>query len=123
MAFRCPACGGHALEIGLTLELPYDADWDEITLQLARCSRCGQRALAVYRESRHGALDSETVWHTGYRVSDADFDAVAALLAACPRPTDGACPCAAHQRLGGHRGGRWLGLPADIHVESEFELD
>jgi hypothetical protein len=123
MAFICPACAAPALEIGATLELPYDDLWDEITLQTVTCARCGLRALAVYRESRHGALDSESVWHTGYRVGAADYDSVALALARCPRPADDACGCAAHRHFGGQRAGRWAGLAAaGLAVEAEFEL-
>jgi hypothetical protein len=123
MGFMCPACAAPALEIGATLELPADGDWDEITLQTVICARCGLRALAVYRESRHGALDSEVVWHAGYRVSAADFASVAAAVALCPRPVDEACACAAHRRFGAQRAGRWLGLSeCGVKVLGEFNL-
>jgi hypothetical protein len=123
MAFICPACAAPGLEIGATLELPCDADWDEITLQVVVCARCGLRALAVYREARHGALDSEDVEHAGWRVSAADFEDAAAALALCPRPADSDCTCAAHRRFGAQRAGHWQGLPqSGVTVEAEFEM-
>jgi hypothetical protein len=122
VTFRCPACAAPALEIGATLELPADADWDEITLQVVTCTGCGLRALAVYRESRHGALDSEMVEHAGWRVNAADFASVAAALERCPRPADADCRCAAHARFGGQRAGRWLGLAGSVAVADEFRM-
>lgn len=55
------------------------------TLQVLECAGCGFHALAVYRESRHGALDSEAWRHEGYRVS-------------------GGCQCSTHRRLGQQTG-------------------
>jgi hypothetical protein len=66
--------------------LPADDQWDEIAVQDLRCSSmgCGFRGIAVYEESRRGALDSECVVHTGYGMSSSnivpDMKAVAELI-------------------------------------------
>ncbi len=101
MAFNCPRCDGHAtLKINQTLELPPDARWDEITMQSISCRVCGFAGIAIYEESRHGALDSEIVHHTGYLTTEADTVAIRALLANCPDPGRALCPCPTHRELG-----------------------
>lgn len=124
MPFICPACAAPTLGISATLAVPGDDTWDEITLQVLACGRCGLRALAVYRESRRGALDSEAYWHDGYHVSPADVDRVAADLTLCPRSADEACACAVHRRLGAQRAGRWVDVAGiGVTVESQFRLE
>lgn len=85
MPFRCPSCDQPSLEITQSLELPADDQWDEIALQALKCSAtaCGFTGIAVYEESRRGALDSECVVHTGYAMSSphiADIQRVAELI-------------------------------------------
>lgn len=119
----CPACHSNRLQIELSLELPPDGYEDEITLQVVGCGQCGFTALAVYGESRRGALDSEAWRHEGYRVSETDFRAVWQLMAACPRPEDPHCQCAAHQRLGQQSGYRWDGLgKSGVEILRVFNL-
>ena len=74
MAFQCPSCGGPKLEITFSLELPPSGDDDEITLQTLKCAACDFRGVAVYRESRHGSLDSESWQHDGYPIGDAELE-------------------------------------------------
>ncbi len=72
----CPDCQANPLKITQSLELPSDIRNDEITLQIVHCDECGFHGLAVYQESRRGALDSESWEHEGYRVSEEDFQTV-----------------------------------------------
>jgi hypothetical protein len=111
MPFRCPECLSTSLEIARTIELPPDSRSDEITLQVMECSGCGFRALAVYEESRRGALDSEAWEHCGYQASPASLQSIAAAIEACPAPRDPHCPCPSHRILGRRDAlGRWQGL-------------
>ena len=96
MPFLCPECAQPALEIEASLELPPDAWWDEITLQLVRCARCTFKGAAVYQESRRGALDSEAVDHWGCRLREDAFAAFESAMKVCPDPRSLDCPCAAH---------------------------
>ena len=76
MSFLCPECSSRSLNIILSLELPPDSRSDEITLQTVECSQCGFSGIAVYEESRRGALDSESVDHYSYRVGVDDLRAL-----------------------------------------------
>ena len=76
MALQCPDCTLYTLQTAISIELPPDSRSDEIALQVVRCSQCGFSGLAVYEESRRGALDDESVDHRAYRVS---AEAVAAV--------------------------------------------
>lgn len=111
MAFRCPACSASSLRITLRLELPPDSRWDEIALQMIACDPCGFAGLAVYQESRRGALDSEIVHHDGYRVSAADLARLELEIESCPAPDSASCDCRAHRTLGRcDASGRWDAL-------------
>jgi hypothetical protein len=112
MAFRCPQCAQPGvLEIAASIELPPDSRSDEVTLQVVACQRCGFQGLAVYEESRRGALESETWEHTGYRVEPARLASVVQAIESCPEPDNQACNCMSHRELGGQDGtGRWKGI-------------
>ena len=111
MAFVCPVCWTHgSLEIGMSLALPPDGDWDEISLQVVECSACRFKGAAVYEESRRGALDSETWDHSGYRLDEEDLLALQEAIRQCPKPKDPHCPCSSHRSLGQQVNGRWQGL-------------
>ncbi len=111
MSFRCPACTTHTLAIILRLELPPDSRWDEITLQTLACTRCGFTGVAVYQESRRGALDREIVHHEGFRLAPAEQRRLERALRSCPRPNDRRCECFAHRAFGStNASGRWTGL-------------
>ena len=96
MAFQCPSCRGTTLEITFALELPPSGDDDEITLQTLKCAACDFRGVAVYRESRHGSLDSESWQHDGYPIDDAALEDLDEALLLCPAPRDRRCRCATH---------------------------
>ena len=125
MAFICPQCGGRGtLRITRSLELPADSRSDEIAMQVAMCSEreCGFRALAVYEESRRGALEGEHWEHVGYRVPEDVLARVEALIAACPEPSNAGCDCAAHRALGRTSStGRWM-LPEGVEAGETFPI-
>lgn len=74
MAFLCPDCSNPSLKIIKSLECSPDAVWDEVSLQIILCSKCGFEGAALYRESRRGA--SETAYHTGFRLSEENLGMV-----------------------------------------------
>ena len=111
MPFRCPACSTRSLLILSALEVKPDSRWDEITLQTLGCTQCGFTGVAVYQESRRGALDAEIVHHDGYSVDLADRQRLERAIRHCPTPSDTRCTCFAHRAFGGHdAAGRWKGL-------------
>jgi hypothetical protein len=123
MTLICPDCKAHTLHINHALELPPDGYHDEIRLQLVGCVHCGLKALALYTESRRGSLDSDAWHHEGYRVSEADFRAVAAASQRCPRPSDKQCPCPTHQSLGQISRYPWDGLrQSGLIVQGVFAI-
>jgi hypothetical protein len=112
MPLNCPVCSiDRSLKIVLAMALPPDNRSDDIILQVVRCSQCGFRGLAVYQESRRGALDSESWEHIAYQVPTSDVKAISSVIRSCPAPKDQRCQCAAHLKLGQRdAGGRWCGL-------------
>jgi len=100
MAFECPACGDPKLEISFSLELPPQGDDDEITLETLKCAGCDFYGVAVYRESRHGSLGSESWRHQGYPVEDETLERLYEALLLCPKPRDRRCPCPTHVSFG-----------------------
>jgi hypothetical protein len=123
MPFLCPECSTpRSLKIAAKIELPPDSRSDEITLQIVECSHCHFAGIAVYEESRRGALDSESSSHVGYRVNAKDLRMLKRTIKQCPEPNNPRCECSAHQALGGRDvGGRWNGLQ-EIACEERFEL-
>jgi hypothetical protein len=123
MPFQCPECStSGSLRITSRLELPPDSRSDEITLQIVKCSRCGFAGIAVYQESRRGALDSESVDHTGFRVHTGDWKALERAINRCPRPNKWRCKCAAHHKLSRTDAwGRWNALD-DLRLEGAFQM-
>jgi hypothetical protein len=110
------------LQIRQRIELPPDGRSDEIALQIVRCDRCGFGGIAVYQESRRGALDDESFDHTGYQVSAQDLSQIHRAISRCPKPRDPRCKCASHRSLGSRdASGRWNGL-AGIALGDAFAL-
>lgn len=109
MAFICPNCSRvGALRIVSRIELPPDSRSDEISLQIVSCAQCGFVGIAVYGESRRGALDGESFNHIGYYVEQDDVAKLRRKIKACPTPKDPHCQCPSHRVLG-HKNefGRW----------------
>jgi len=120
--FQCPICHRNQLQIENSLELPPDCAWDEITLQVISCRYCRFRTLAVYKASRRGALDDETVHHYGFFMAPNSVREVAAMLQYCRQPRNARCQCAVHQALGRrNEEGCWLELSEYPH-DGTFDL-
>ena len=111
MPFFCPDCETSNLAIWLSIELPPDSWWDEISLQIVECSRCGFKGAAIYQESRRGSLDSEAVKHVGLKLDQQHLKARIEAISACPAPNDIKCKCPAHLTLGEtDESGGWIGV-------------
>lgn len=110
--FVCPECREvGSLNITSAIDIEYDSRSDEISLQIVECSACGFRGVAVYEESRRGALDSESVDHYGYKMDEVEIESLLALISHCPRPRDESCACQTHQTLSRrNETGRWNAL-------------
>jgi len=123
MPFACPECSQRkSLRIALKIELPPDSRSDEIALQVVECSQCGFGGVAVYEESRRGALGSESFHHIGYRVSRDDLKALRKTIKGCPEPSNWRCKCSAHRALSRKdASGRWNALN-DMPLEGAFSL-
>ena len=117
--FVCPACGKEELELILSLELPPGADDDELSLQTLRCRSCDLHGIAVYRENRRGALDSESWSHTGYAIDRDALEKLRTIILACPSPENRLCPCKAHSGLAKLN---WSSRNRDLQVLREFEM-
>ncbi len=124
MAFRCPACQGpRSLQIVSSLELPPDSRSDEITLQLIECSRCDFIGVAVYEESRRGALDDDSFDHVGYPVAPALWNRLWEMIERCPDPRNPRCTCPTHRLLGAQNAlGRWKGVDG-VSYRQAFALE
>ena len=122
VAFQCPECRG-TLRITDRIELPPDSRSDEITLQIVGCRDCRFAAIAVYEESRRGALDSESIDHRGFRLAAADLKALRKQMRSCPQRGNPRCECATHRWLGRtDMSGRWAGL-ADLELGDWFAME
>lgn len=123
MAFECPECSAHrSLRIMARIELPPDSRSDEIALQIVKCARCGFAGVAVYEESRRGALENESFDHRGYRVGQAELAALRKTMRQCRQPGNRRCDCTAHRELGQRDiGGRWI-APEALCWEDSFAM-
>ena len=123
MSFQCPDCSSSGmLRITQSLELPSDSRSDEITLQVVKCSSCGFETIAVYEESRRGAIGDESVDHRGYYIGESDLRMLKKKIARCPNPRNGRCKCSVHKQLGSKdKSGRWNGL-AGIEIDRRFAM-
>ncbi len=123
MPFVCPECSMGSLNITQKIELPPDSSWDEIAVQIVRCSRCKFQGVAVYEESRRGALDSEIWHHVGYRVGKDALKALRKAIRQCPAPSNSRCRCPTHLSLGrtSPETGRWEGV-SGVDWETSFPM-
>jgi hypothetical protein len=107
----CPDCGNATVSIGRSIELPPDRWSDEISLQCIFCTSCPFQGIAVYRESRRGAPDSESWKHTGYRVAESVCASLQHSIELCPNPLNRSCHCPSHVSLGTQDSqGEWVWL-------------
>lgn len=123
MSFLCPECSmPRSLKIKAKIELPPDSRSDEITLQIVECFHCRFAGIAIYEESRRGALDSDSFSHVGYRVSAKDLGTLKRTIKQCLNLNSPRCECSAHRTLGSKDAeGRWNGLQ-EIECTESFEL-
>ena len=99
--FICPLCDHASLGIKSAIELPADlGSGDELTLQVVRCGRCSFRGAAIYEESRHGSLTSESRQHDCFAAPVNALTELERLIASCPRRSKARCSCAAHLAIG-----------------------
>lgn len=99
MSFECPGCKENSLDITFVVELPPDSTDDEVDLQIVECSRCGFQGAAVYHESRHGSLESDSWHHDGYRLGKESLEALIKAMKQCPSPSNRRCRCSFHQSM------------------------
>ncbi len=123
LGFVCPEClTPTSLRIVSAIQLPADSRSDEIALQIVFCQRCGFEGVAVYEESRRGALDRETWEHIGYRVSATVISNLRDTLKRCPHPKDAGCSCTAHIILNSRdTNGRWQ-KPDGVEWQKSFPM-
>lgn len=121
MALQCPQCKHTtSLRIVQRVELPRDSRSDEITLQVVRCGSCQFEGIAVYEESRRGALHREIVQHWGYRLPSNELSSLEKKMRTCPRPHNPCCTCPAHRALSTRTAhGRW-NLLDSLHLGEAF---
>ncbi|PIT86390.1 MAG: hypothetical protein COU33_03445 [Candidatus Magasanikbacteria bacterium CG10_big_fil_rev_8_21_14_0_10_43_6] len=98
MSLICPECSG-TLTIPSSIELGSTDQFDETTLQIARCTSCSFVGVATYEESRRGALDNDSVTHRVYAMPASAIESVENRIGYCKTPKDGHCSCQSHQDL------------------------
>jgi hypothetical protein len=118
--FMCPACASAHLQIQSSIELPPSGADDEIAVQTVECGACRFAGIAVYRESRHGALDSESWNHTGFELEPGDLEKLLTTILSCSTPQDRRCRCEAHKELANED---WVAPARRFTVRREFKMD
>ena len=124
MSFVCPEClTPGSLKIAHKIELPPDSEWDEIALQIVQCSHCRFQGVAVYTESRRGALDSEIWRHVGYRTEIDELESLQHAIEQCPNPSNPRCQCPSHLSLAQTHPatGQWQGL-SQVEDKTSFPM-
>ena len=124
MTMVCPECSKAGwLKITANLELPYDSRSDEIALQIIKCMHCRFETIAVYEESRRGAMGEESIDHRAYYVKESDLEWVKKQMSYCPMPRNSRCLCKIHRKLGSKdKSGRWNGL-TNIELGRRFAIE
>ena len=95
--FVCPQCGANGVKVVRSMNLPASERSDDIILQITQCNSCSFQGLALYEESRRGAMGSESWEHTGFWVLEPVIEKVEEIFSRCPDVQDKRCPCAAHK--------------------------
>ena len=123
MAFVCPECHRPRLRIADRLELGSDSRSDDVSVQTVQCGGCRFEAIAIYEESRRGALDSEHFSHIGYRISPDGLNSLKSALQGCRNRRNSRCNCATHRALRrADRREREDALPG-VHWDQPFPMD
>ena len=99
MGLICPECRKNTLKIESQIMLPPDNRSDEISVQIIKCSSCSLEGVAIYEESRRGALNYESINHRGYYVSPNFFTELEKKILECPNPRNSSCLCKTHSQL------------------------
>jgi len=99
VALVCPKCERGTLKVTAAIELAPTARADEMAVQMVACPTCSFGGVAVYEESRRGALDDEWVNHMAYAATEEGLRAARRLIRACPHKRDPRCGCASHRAL------------------------
>lgn len=98
MPLQCPKCKRPRLQVQKSMELGSDERSDEVALQIVHCPACGFKAVAIYEESRRGALDDEAIHHTAYPTDKEALKELRDIFASCGDPNDAKCTCGGYQR-------------------------
>lgn len=123
MSFQCPDCSkAESLKITSTLQLPPDSRSDEIILQVLKCSSCDFAGIALYEESRRGAMDDDSYDHTGYRMDPAELDLLEGLIRKCRRPKKPRCGCEIHVGLGEKDASGRIAIAARYRANGTFPM-
>jgi len=124
MTFKCPECiQAHTLRIQSSIELPADNRSDEITLQTLLCTNCNFKGIAIYEESRRGALDAESYSDFGYQTDPKSYTQLKNFIKNCPQPSNKNCACETHKKLGSQNtSGRWTGLSL-FTLNNQFSIE
>lgn len=97
--FRCPGCKEVSLDIIDGLEVMPQGIYQEASVQICKCNKCGFTASATYEESRAGRLGSEIVHHYGCQIENAQYEMLEKLIESCPDSSNKKCGCAGHNQL------------------------
>jgi hypothetical protein len=124
MPLICPECHSNRLRITRRLELAPDHRSDEIALQIINCEACGFRGIAIYEESRRGALGSGSWSHWGYPAKASALRVLEQKMRQCPQPRNPKCGCPVHQEF--HRAGPgsdWTEVLPGVDWDKAFGID
>ncbi len=88
---RCPDCGSRRVVGQKSIALAPDAEGKSLELKAISCRACTLRGVAV----RRGDAAPR-----GHRLDWQVHAALALAIDRCPAPSDPACDCASHRRLG-----------------------
>ncbi len=97
--FRCPGCKEISLDIIDGLEVVPQGIYQEASVQICQCKKCGLTASATYEESRAGGLDGEIVHHYGCQIEKTEYDELEKLIESCPDSSNKKCKCDSHKQL------------------------
>lgn len=79
--FNCTKCDNISLSIKHSVRVPpkNPMSKDEL-VQTIQCSSCDFKGMALYKESRAGAIDDDHLNHDGYELDEASFAYLDELL-------------------------------------------
>ncbi len=120
MGFDCPHCQTTgSLQIITGVDLPSDERSDEIAIQTIECSHCGKHGMAIYEESRRGALDEDHWSHTGFWLNENSKTRLDLLLKDCT----GTNAEESIKILNGIYKNKFVGSRVEVDWNSGFEIE